>query len=145
MVLALVAAGTASAQPVATPGGAAQASDATARRAADRVEKHIDELHRRLSITPAQQEQWDAFATVLRQNAQAVEQVHAANQPRQAASNALDDLRTYTARARMHAANLDRLLPVFEALYTSMSADQRGVADKTFREFQRRQGADGRP
>ena len=105
-------------------------------RAADRVERHIQDLHQRLSITPDQQPQWDAFANVLRRNADDVENAHVGTGPMP--DNALEAMRTYTARARIHADNLARLLPVFQALYTALSPDQQAAADKTFREFQER-------
>ena len=120
------------------------AQETTAHRAAERVEKHIEELHRRLAITPAQQPLWDTFAATMRSNAAAVEQGHATNLP-QPAGNALAELRSLSIRARLHADNLARLLPPFEALYHSMSPEQRTLADTTFQQFQRGADAPTRP
>lgn len=126
-------------QPVPAPPATIEAH-----RAAERVEKHIEALHRRLAITPAEQPQWEAFATVMRNNAQAVEEGHATNVP-QTPGNALDELRSLAIRSRLHADNLARLLPPFQALYTVMSPEQRALADATFRDFQRGADAPTRP
>ena len=114
------------------------APDAVTKRASDRVETRIDALRRRLGITPAQQPQWDAFASVMRQNARAIESTHEQNAPRRATGTALDELRAYTIRVHTHAANLDRMLPVFESLYAVLTPEQRVIADKTLRDYQSR-------
>jgi periplasmic protein CpxP/Spy len=42
--------------------------------AAERVEHRINELHAQLRITPAEQQQWDRFAEVMRENARDLDQ-----------------------------------------------------------------------
>lgn len=126
-------------QPIPNP-----APEIMAHRAAERVEKHVEELHRRLAITPAQQPLWDSFAATMRSNAAAVEQGHATNLP-QPPGNALAELRSMSIRARLHADNLGRLLPPFEALYNSMTPEQQTLADATFQQFQRGADAPTRP
>jgi protein CpxP len=104
---------------------------------ADRVERHITELRRRLKITPAQQTQWQAFSKVMRDNAARMDQAFEAR----AANpnmNALDDLKAYAAIAQTHAEDMQRLVPAFEALYGTMSPEQQKVADTVFRDFEQR-------
>ena len=124
----------------ATPGPAQAAAAGTAtpndKRAMDRVEQHIKELHSRLAITPAQDAQWNAFAAIMRQNAEAMERSYVERQSHAANLSALDDMRSYAAMSRLHADNVDKLLPAFESLYNSMSPEQRAAADKTFQKFQ---------
>ena len=110
-----------------------------------RVEQHIDELHRRLGITPAQEGQWSAFAGMLRQNALAMRQAYADHPVHAASGSALDDLRNYAALSREHADNVGRLLPPFEALYASLSPEQRAAADRTFQSFRGGPDRPGRP
>lgn len=112
-------------------------SDSADRRAMERVEAHIRDLHARLAITPAQEQQWAAFAGAMRQNAQAMERSHHDQTASSTGLPAIDALRSYAALSRLHADNVERLLPAFEALYQAMTADQRVSADRTLEQFQR--------
>lgn len=134
-ILALVLAGLA---PV--PSALAQpppdaATSSAAHLAMDRVEKHIADLRLRLRITPAQQPQWDAFTGIMRQNAQHQEALHASGA---AARSATDMLRAYAATLQGHAADMQRLVPAFDALYATMTPDQRTAADRVFQQFEAR-------
>jgi protein CpxP len=106
---------------------------------ADRVERHIAELRRRLKITPAEKTQWDAFAQVMRDNAARMDEAFEARAANPNMS-ALDDLKAYAAIAQTHAEDMQRLLPAFEALYAAMTPDQQKVADTVFRDFENRRG-----
>ncbi len=112
-------------------------TDLLDRRAMERVEAHIRDLHARLAITPAEEQQWAAFAGVMRQNAQAMERSHHDQTAGSTGLPAIDALRNYAALSRLHADNVERLLPAFEALYQAMTADQRLSADRTLQQFQR--------
>ncbi len=112
-------------------------SDAATKRASERIESHIADLHRRLAITPAQEPLWAAFADVMRANGKAVEQNFRDRQARAGALTAVEDMRNYAAATRLHADNVDRLLPPFERLYEAMSPDQRRATDGTFQSFKR--------
>ena len=107
------------------------------RRVVARVEARIAEMHAKLHITSAQQPQWDAFTAVMRENAQHTEQVIAARGAANTAT-ALDEMRGYTAMASAHATDMQKMLPVFEALYNSFSPEQQKQADAVFREQRRR-------
>lgn len=135
----------AQALPAPTPAPAAGAGalgtqggnpELTGQRAQARVEQHIAELRKRLAITPAQQPQWDAFSAVMRQNAQEMERNHNDRQARRSLT-AVEDMRGYATITKLHADSVSRLVPPFEALYTSMSPEQKAAADKTFQNFQR--------
>ncbi len=107
-------------------------------RAIQSVERHIADLYRRLAITPTQQTQWDAFAAVMRQNAQRMQAAYTTRASKAATLTAVDDMRSYAELARAHADDLQRLTSPFEALYTSMSPAQKAGADKVFQQFQSR-------
>ena len=136
-----VAIGPAPARPA--PGRPANAptnsplGDASGKRAMERVEQHINDLHKRLAITPAQQTQWASFAEVMRQNARRMEASYADRQGRTATTTAVEDLRAYAAMERARAEDVERLVPAFDTLYQAMSPEQRASADKTFHDFQR--------
>lgn len=112
----------------------APAQTARGRQEALRVDQHLADLHRRLRITPAEQRQWDLFAQTVRENAVRMDQLFAARAGA-ATLNAVEDLRSYAGIAEAHAQDMQRLLPMFEALYGAMSADQRKLADTAFKEF----------
>ena len=105
-----------------TPPSAAGAQD---------IERQIGDLRRRLNITPAQQGQFDAFAQAMRQNAQdmtALAQQVQQNRNR----NAVEDLRVAARFAEAEAEGLKRLVPAFQALYDSLSEQQKRIADQAF-------------
>jgi len=106
------------AQPQGQPPGGAQD-----------VERQISDLKKRLNITQVQQAQFDAFAQAMRQNAQATDA--AAQQAQQSQThNAVEDLRIAVKMAEAEADGLKRLLPALEALYTSLSDQQKKTADQ---------------
>jgi protein CpxP len=97
----------------------------------ERSEAHIKSLHDKLKITPAQEPQWGAVAQAMRDNAQKME---VAIQQRQEAKTltAIDDLKAYQAIADAHSQGLQVLIPAFQALYASMSDEQKQNADTMF-------------
>jgi periplasmic protein CpxP/Spy len=104
----------------------------------DRVETRIKELHRNLKITAAQESQWNAFAKVMRDNAETVDTVLKERSENLHAMNAVDDLRSYQKLADAHANGLKKLVPAFEALYNTMSDEQKKNADAEFGRHEKR-------
>jgi periplasmic protein CpxP/Spy len=92
------------------------------------VERQISELRKRLNITPQQQPQFDAFAQAMRQNAQTMEPL--AQQQQGASHNAVEDLKAAAKFAEAEADALKRLLPPLQALYDSLSDQQKKTADQ---------------
>jgi protein CpxP len=99
----------------------------------DRVEARITNLHQQLHITAAQETQWSAVAQAMRDNANAIRDLVKDRKAKAASMNAVDDLRSYEAIADAHADGLKKLIPAFETLYTSMSDEQKKVADTLFK------------
>jgi len=104
------------------------------------VETRIKDLHQKLKITPAQESQWNEFAQVMRENAQAIDAVLKERAENLHAMNAVEDLRSYEKLADAHADGLKKLVPAFETLYNSMSADQKKTADTVFAKHEKRPG-----
>ena len=97
----------------------------------DRVEERITRLHTELKITPEQETQWNAVASAMRDDAKTMEEAIA--QRRAAKSmTAVDNLKSYQAIADAHAQGLQKLIPAFQALYDTMSPEQKKNADAVF-------------
>ncbi len=107
-----------------------------------RVEAHIVRLRTQLGITAAETPQWDALATVMRDNAQSMQRLYQERTARIEHMNAVQVLESYRAFARLHVAALDRLVPAFRRLYAVLSPAQRRTADDLFQD--RVQAAAGR-
>jgi hypothetical protein len=114
-------------KPVPGPARAAKASRA------DRVEARITMLHAKLVITPAQEDLWKNVTQVMRDNAQTMEALTKTRAAQAKTMTAVDDLNSYSEIAEAHAAGLKKFVPVFQALYASMSDAQKAQADTLFR------------
>jgi protein CpxP len=99
----------------------------------DRVEARIKELHAKLNITQAQEGLWTNVTQVMRDNAQTMDALIKARADNANTMTAVDDVKSYSDIAEAHAAGLKKFIPVFEALYASMSDAQKKNADTIFR------------
>jgi periplasmic protein CpxP/Spy len=101
------------------------------------VEARISELHKELGITAAEEPQFKAYADVMRSNAQMMQLLfqERAQSPDRTATG---ELRWYAKLTAAHAEAVGRLVPVFEALYQSMSDKQKRVADAVFAKLRQR-------
>jgi periplasmic protein CpxP/Spy len=111
---------------------AASSADKSARRE-QRVEDRIAYLHQQLKITSQQDPQWTAFADVMRSNGDTMSKLFEARRANKNIS-ALDDMKQYAEITQANADGTKKLLDAFQPLYESMSADQKKLADTTFRE-----------
>jgi hypothetical protein len=96
------------------------------------VEKHIDELHATLKITPTQEAQWNEVATTMRENAKEMDKAIDKRAANGATATAVDDLKAYGDIAQIHANGVKKLATTFSALYAAMSDDQKKAADAAF-------------
>jgi protein CpxP len=95
------------------------------------VEDRIAYLHSQLKITPAQESQWNTFADVMRGNGETMGQLF---EQRKAAGklSAIDDMKQYSQIAQAHADAMKKLVDAFDPLYSSLSPEQKKLADATF-------------
>ncbi len=100
---------------------------------ADRIEKHIADMHAQLHITPAQQAEWDQFAQVMRENASGMSDTMEKRRTGFGSMNAADNMESYAQIAEQHAQNMQKLATTFKVLYGSMSDEQKKNADMVFR------------
>ena len=116
-------------------GAAHRHADRPFSRPTERVEARLAYAKTALKITDAQQTQWDAYANLVRKNAQDMEQWfksmrhgepgHARHQ-RPNAIERLERAQSFHAEA---VTRINRLLAVEKPLYAALSPEQRKVAD----------------
>jgi DNA-binding transcriptional regulator PaaX len=99
----------------------------------DRVEARITMLHASLNITPAQEELWTNVTQVMRDNAQTMQALTMARADKAKTMTAVEDLTSYSEITKAHAEGLQKFVPVFGALYASMSDAQKANANTMFR------------
>ncbi len=127
----------ASPSPARAASGDQGPSTSVATPPSDRVEARIKELHTKLNITPAQEEQWNKVAQAMRDNAKAMEPLIKARLEKASTMTAIDDLKSYSEIADAHADGLKKFIPAFEPLYAGMSDAQKKSADMLFRQHAR--------
>ena len=121
-------------QPAQAPSASGQNPAAAQKQtpAADNpVDAHLADLKTQLNITAAQQGKFDEFAKVIKQNAETMDAaMQKAQQSMQ--QTAVEGLRAAANLTQAEADNLKRLVPALEALYATLSADQKRMADELF-------------
>jgi periplasmic protein CpxP/Spy len=100
--------------------------------AEERVERRIKELHAQLRITPAEQQQWDQFANVMRENARDMDGIFIQRAQQLESMTALQNMQSYEQIAEAHAQHLQKLVTAFQNLYDTMPDQQKLVADQVF-------------
>jgi glucose dehydrogenase len=106
----------------------------------ENVEQRIADMHATLGITGAQEAQWNDFAQVMLDNAQAMDAVLSKSASNSATQTADEILQGYTAITQQHAQNVQKLSTAFHTLYASLTADQKKAADDMFRASAARRG-----
>jgi hypothetical protein len=97
------------------------------------VEARIKNLHKQLHITEVQKPQWDALATVMRDNAQAMVDLQKQRAVDSQSMSAVEVIKSYESVIEAHESGMKKFVPPFEALYNSMSDAQKKTADSLFR------------
>lgn len=104
----------------------------------ERIEARLAYIRTALNITGAQQTQWDAFAGVMRRQAQEADaRIRAYREQRVARTvqqrpNAIERLERRQQRLDMAAKRLGERLAVQKPLYAALSPEQRQIADEVF-------------
>ena len=99
---------------------------------ADRAETRVKQLHDQLKITAAQEPQWKAVAQAMRDDAAAMQSAIDKRKANRGKMTAIDDLQSYAEITETHLAGLKKLIPAFQALYDTMSPEQKKNADTAF-------------
>jgi len=129
----------ATALPVLAADEAAPAGHHHNHMAAETIDTRISHLHDKLHITEAQAAQWNTVAQTMRDNEKAGADLAKEKRQNAATMTAVEDLRAYQQIAEAHAEGVKKLAVSFEALYDTMSPEQKAAADEVFREHKRQQ------
>jgi len=122
------------AQAAPAPAAAPRVRAATPRASAvDAVEVRIKDLHTRLQITAAQEDLWSNTTQVMRENAKTMDEFRKARTEKAQSRTAVEDFASYGEMTAAHADGIKKFVPVFSALYDSMSDAQKKNADNIFR------------
>ena len=100
---------------------------------AERVEARIKDMHAKLKITAAQEEQWAKVAKVMRDNEKVMEPLINSRMEKYKTMTAIDDLKSYGEITDAHADAIKRFTPIFATLYAGMSDAQKKDSDTMFR------------
>jgi hypothetical protein len=111
---------------------AMSAHEASATQHEDTIDQRISTLHEELKITPAEESDWQAVATTMRDNAAAMERLASDKAASAKSMTAVEDLQTYQQFAEAHVEHLKKLTAAFETLYNTMPAEQKKIADQVF-------------
>jgi Tfp pilus assembly protein PilN len=118
--------------------GANTADAATARKktavaaqttAVEHTESRIKLLEDALQLTDSQNELWKNVTTVMRENAKGMDALRKERSDVNATMNAVDRLKFHSQISEVQLEQLKKLIPPFEALYVSMSPEQKTKTD----------------
>ncbi len=98
----------------------------------DRVELRIKDMHQKLKITAAQEEQWGKVKQAMLDDAKNMDNLTQARADHEKDMSAVDNLKSYGEITDAHADGIKKLIPVFADLYASMSDAQKKEADALF-------------
>jgi periplasmic protein CpxP/Spy len=121
-------------RPAATAGATSRAEPSAHRSLAGQIDQRITDLHAKLQITPDQQQLWDKFAQVMRDNARSMDETFRHRVQTLPGMTAPENMQSYAEVATTHAQDVQKLVPAFQALYDVMSESQKRLADQAFRD-----------
>jgi hypothetical protein len=119
-----------------SPAAHAQGTPAVQESRQVKVEQRIRDMYATLHITNAQDAEWNAFAQVMLDNAQAMDTAVQQKSGDRSKLSAPEILNSYAAISTQHAQNVERLSAALEVLYAGLSPEQKRMADELFRNYQ---------
>jgi hypothetical protein len=109
-------------------------SSAVARTSAvEHTEAQIKQLQGALKITPAQEESWKTLTDVMRENATDMDALRKERAEGTKTMNAVEHMKLHSQITEAQLAQMQKLIPPFEAFYDSLSDEQQTVANTIFR------------
>jgi protein CpxP len=98
------------------------------------TELRISGLQAQLAITSAQMPQWNAFAQVMRENAQTTDALFRQRAAGVQSMNAVENMQSYAQLSRAYGDGNEKLAAAFQASYAMLSDQQKQAADTLFRQ-----------
>ena len=117
------------------PGPGSAGASPTSQQVQAGAEQRIKSLHDRLHITAAEEQNWQAFTAVMRENAQQTAATLDARQKNFGGMNAVQDLQSYADMTQQQSQQISRLVGPFQTLYAQFSPDQKQAADGIFHNY----------
>jgi periplasmic protein CpxP/Spy len=96
------------------------------------TEAQIKQLQGALKITAAQETLWNNLTTVMRENAKEMDALAKNRHENKKPMNAVEHMKFHRHTTETHLNQLNKFLPPFEALYASMSDEQKKITDTIF-------------
>ena len=90
---------------------------------------------RKLHITPEQSQQWDQFTQVMRDNAKQMDHTYQQRAAKLGTMSAVDNMQSSAQIEQQRAQDMQKLVPAFQTLYSSLSDQQKQTADQLFRNY----------
>jgi periplasmic protein CpxP/Spy len=100
--------------------------------AVEYTEAQINQLQGALNITEAQKTLWDNLTQVMRENAKDMDALTKDRAENTKAMNAVEHIKYHRQVTEAHLNQLTKFITPFEALYASMSDEQKKTADTIF-------------
>jgi hypothetical protein len=101
--------------------------------AVEHTEGRIKELQGALKITDAQKELWNNLTQVMRENAKEMDALTKDKAENIKTMNAVEHMKLHSQISEAQLNQLKKFIPHFEALYASMSDEQKKITDTIFR------------
>jgi hypothetical protein len=101
--------------------------------AVDHTEARIKQLQSALKITEDQQVLWNNLTQVMRENSKEMDALRKDNAETTKTMNAVEYMKFHNQITEARLGQEKKLIPTFEALYASMSDDQKKITDILFR------------
>lgn len=101
--------------------------------AVDRTEASIQQLQSALKVTGDQQVSWNNLTRVMRDNALEMDAFSKERAENIKGMNALERMKFHSQMTEANLKQQQKLIPTFEAFYTSLTDEQKLIADTLFR------------
>jgi hypothetical protein len=101
--------------------------------AVDYTEAQIKQLQGALKITADQEELWNNLTAVMRENAKDMDALTKERVENTKTMDAVEHMKFHSETTKAHLDQLEKLIPPFEAFYSSMSDEQKKITDTIFR------------
>lgn len=101
--------------------------------AVDSTESRVKQLHSALKITEAQEGLWKNLTQVMRENAKEMDALTKDNAQKIKTMNAVEHIKFHSQITEAQLGQQKKFIPPFEALYASMSDEQKKITDTIFR------------
>jgi hypothetical protein len=113
--------------------GKKKSPEAVRTSAVELTEDRIKMLQSALKISEPQQVLWNNLTVVMRENAKDMDVLTMVRAENPKVMSAVEHLKFHAQTTEAHLAQQKRFIPPFEALYTSMSDEQKQITDTIFR------------